>query len=45
MEQSKSIKQLRIEYKKHGVFYTDLKLAEIIKQFIPADVKEVYEFN
>lgn len=43
MEQSKSLKQLRIDYKKHGVFYTDSKLAEIIKQFIPADVKEVYD--
>ena len=43
MDQSKSLKQLRNDYKEHGVFYTDSKLAEIIKQFIPADVKEVYD--
>ncbi len=43
MDQSKSLKQLRTDYKEHGVFYTDSKLAEIIKQFIPADVKEVYD--
>ena len=43
MDQSKSLKQLRNDYKVHGVFYTDPKLAEIIKQFIPADVKEVYD--
>lgn len=43
MDQTKSLKQLRKDYKEHGVFYTDSKLAEIIKQFIPADVKEVYD--
>jgi type I restriction enzyme M protein len=43
MDQSKSLKQLRNDYKEHGVFYTDSKLAEIIKQFIPSDVKEVYD--
>ena len=43
MDQTKSLKQLRKDYKGHGVFYTDSKLAEIIKQFIPADVKEVYD--
>ena len=43
MDQSKSLKQLRSDYKEHGVFYTDPKLAEIIKQIIPADVKEVYD--
>ena len=43
MDQSKSLKQLRSDYKEHGIFYTDPKLAEIIKQIIPADVKEVYD--
>lgn len=43
MDQTKSLKQLRNDYKEHGVFYTDPKLAEIIKQFIPTDIKEVYD--
>ena len=43
MDQSKSLKQLRNDYKEHGVFYTDPKLAEIIKQIIPVDVEEVYD--
>ena len=43
MDQSKSLKQLRSDYKEHGIFYTDPKLAEIIKLIIPADVKEVYD--
>lgn len=43
MDQSKSLKQLRSDYKEHGVFYTDSKLAEIIKSYIPSDVTEVYD--
>lgn len=37
------IKTLRAHFKDKGVFYTDSKLAELLKSFIPNDVTEVYD--
>lgn len=43
MDQSKSIKALRGEFKEHGVFYTDSRLAMLLKSLVPQDVTEVYD--
>lgn len=37
------IKSIRQKFKEQGVFYTDVKLAEILKGYMPADLTEVYD--
>lgn len=38
-----SLKQIRQDFKNAGVFYTDPKLAEFMKSYLPDDIKEVYD--
>lgn len=38
-----SAKAIRQEFKNKGVFYTDSKLAELMKSYLPEDIKEVYD--
>lgn len=38
-----NIKSIRKQFKDAGVFYTDSKLAELLKSFIPDDITEVYD--
>lgn len=39
----KSLKRVREDFKKRGVYYTDKALAELLKSFVPADAEEVYD--
>lgn len=39
----RSVKRVREEFKKRGVFYTDTTLAELLKGLVPSDVTEVYD--
>lgn len=39
----KSLKDMREDYKKSGVFYTPPELAEYLKAFFPADISEIYD--
>lgn len=39
----RSVKRVREDFKKRGVYYTDEALAELLKSFVPADAKEVYD--
>lgn len=38
-----NIKSIRSQFKKQGIFYTDTKLAKIMKSYVPGQVKEVYD--
>lgn len=38
-----NIKAIRSQFKEQGVFYTDTKLAEIMKGYLSGQVKEVYD--
>ena len=38
-----SVKGIRQQFKERGVFYTDKKLSEFIKSFIPSGITEVYD--
>lgn len=38
-----NIKSIRQDFKSKGIFYTPTELAEMIKSYLPADVKEVYD--
>lgn len=37
------IKSIREEFKAKGVFYSDTAMAELLKNFMPADITEVYD--
>lgn len=39
----KSIKNIRKEFQKNGVFYSSLNLAEKLKAYLPTDITEVYD--
>lgn len=39
----RSVKRVREDFKKRGVYYTDEALAELLKSFVPADAQEVYD--
>ena len=39
----KDMKSIRNEFKKNGVFYSSLDLAEKLKSYVPEDVTEVYD--
>ena len=43
LDKSKSLKSVRKQFQENGVFYTDPKLAEMIKGLLPADLKEAYD--
>ena len=37
------IKSIRQDFKEKGIFYTTPELANYLKSFLPADVKEIYD--
>ena len=39
----RSVKRVREEFKKRGVFYTDTALAELLKSLVPSDLTDVYD--
>lgn len=38
-----NIKNIREDFKSKGIFYTDIKLADKLKSFLPEDITEVYD--
>lgn len=43
LDKSKDLKSVRKQFQETGVFYTDPKLAEMVKGFLPADTDEAYD--
>ena len=41
--EEKNYKSVRTLFRENGVFYSDSKLANIVKSYIPEDVTEVYD--
>lgn len=39
----KSIKNIRQEFKNHGIFYTPLALAERLKSYVDIEIQNVYD--
>jgi type I restriction enzyme M protein len=38
-----NLKSIKAQFKEHGVFYTDEKLAALLKSYMPADLDRVYD--